>query len=328
MKIKTSFLVFVLAGSSLVVPSWCAEPPRTNVGEILLKHDRALIHDLTDYLQTNPKADDREQAHAALFNKAIEHDWFAETEEFARQYLKAEPEGPVRALAQIILTMGRAQAGQFDAALAQYRTLVQGLNPDDQEEFAVSFSDTLAAAAIAEGQIGVAREVAKALLTRFADSANVRQKVQADLKRLDKVGKAAPAFAVEDIKGRTVRLDGFHGKYVLVDFWATWCSPCIAELPRLQAAYRLYGGTSLEIISVSLDENKTAVTDFVKVRNVAWPQIHNGTCTADLVETFGVSSIPATFLIDPEGTVVRLDLRGKKLDQTLGQLIPPSARPR
>jgi len=83
----------------------------------------------------------------------------------------------------------------------------------------------------------------------------------------------------------------------------------------------LYGGAGLEIIGVSLDENKTAVTDFVKARNLSWPQLHNATSSADLVESFGVGSIPATFLIDPRGTVVRLDFRGKKLDQVLSQLI-------
>ena len=321
MKSLTSLIVFVLAGLALAVQARCAEPPVANVAEIQLKHDRALIHDLTEYLHNNPRADDRDQAYAALFNKSIEHDWFAETEELGRQYLKADPDGPVKALAQIILTMGRAQAGRFDDALAQYRILIQGLSPDDQEEFAVSFTDTLANTAIAEGEFGVARRSSTTLLARYNDNPNVRQKVQNDLKRLDKVGKPAPAFAAVDVKGRPIRLDGFRGKYVLIDFWATWCSPCVAELPRLQAAYRLYGGNGLEIIGVSLDEQKTAVTDFVKARNLPWPQLHNATSSADLVESFGVGSIPATYLIDPQGTVVRLDLRGKKLDQVLGQLI-------
>jgi peroxiredoxin len=316
-----AFIVFVLAGLFPVVQTTGAEPPATSVAEIQIKHDQTLIRDLAEYIRKNPKADDRDQAYAALFNKAIERDWFAETEELGRQYLKVDPDGPVKALAQIILTMGRAQAGRFDEALAQYRLLIEGIAPDDQEEFAVSFTDSLATAAIAEGEYGIARQVLTALQARFNDNPKVRQKVQHDLKRLDLVGKAAPAFAAEDVKGRPIRLDAFRGKYVLVDFWATWCSPCVAELPRLQAAYRLYGGTGLEIIGVSLDENKTAVTDFVKVRNLPWPQLHNATSSADLVESFGVSSIPATYLIDPQGTIVRLDLRGKKLDQVLGQLI-------
>ena len=113
---------------------------------------------------------------------------------------------------------------------------------------------------------------------------------------------------------------------MLVDFWATWCSPCIAELPRLQAAYRAYHDAGFEILSISLDENKTAVTDFVKVRNIPWPQVHNGTSRADLVDSFGVITIPAVYLIDPAGSIIRLDLRGKALDDTLARVFKQPAR--
>ena len=172
------------------------------VAEIQARHDRAFISELTQYLQKNPKADDRDQAYAALFNKAIEHDWFGDVEELAGQYLKSDPDGPVKALAQIIQTMARAHAGQFDLALARFRELMQGLGQNDQEEFAASFSENLAAAAVAAGEVATARQVYTTLLARFGESPNLRQKIQAELKRLDKVGKPAPAVRHRGPQGK------------------------------------------------------------------------------------------------------------------------------
>jgi thiol-disulfide isomerase/thioredoxin len=126
--------------------------------------------------------------------------------------------------------------------------------------------------------------------------------------------------------GKAVGLESLKGKYVLIDFWATWCAPCVAELPRLQEAYRKYHGSGFEIVGVSLDETRTPVVDFVKVRKLPWLQLHNATAGFDLVEAFGVSSIPATYLIDHEGTIVRLDLRGPALETTLAKLIKPAER--
>ena len=315
-----AFLALILAGLIDVPGSRAAEPPPQSVAEIQTKHDRAFIRELAEYLVKNPSAGDREQAYAALFNKAIEHDWFAETEELGRKYLEVDPEGPVKALAQIILTMARRHAGHYDDALTRYRELIQGLDPNEQEEFASTFSDSLASSAIAAGQFVIARQVYATLLARFNESPNLRQKVQADLKRLDQIGKTAPSFTAEDIQGQAIRLAAYRGKYVLLDFWATWCGPCVAEVPRLQAAYQTYHDAGFEIIGISLDESKTAVVDFVKARKIPWRQIHNAGGANDLVEALGVTSIPATYLIDPQGTIIRLDLRGKALDETLAGL--------
>ncbi|MGC8644155.1 MAG: TlpA family protein disulfide reductase [Isosphaeraceae bacterium] len=302
------------------------EPAASSVAEILDHHDRLLIRDLAAYLQKNPKADDRDQAYASLFNKAIEHDWFADNEQTALRYLQIDPDGPVKALARMIVTMARAQAGRHDQALLQYKELMKGLGKVDQEEFATSFSDTFAASAVAAGEFATAREVYRALDERFADVPTVREKVTRELNRLDKVGKPAPVFDARDLAGQSVRLESLKGKYVLVDFWATWCSPCLAELPRLQEAYRKYKGAGFEIVSVSLDETRSAVADFVKVRKLPWFQLHNATAGADLVEAFGVSSIPATYLVDPEGKIIRLDLRGPALDATLAKVLKASAK--
>jgi thiol-disulfide isomerase/thioredoxin len=296
------------------------EPMASSVAEILDRHDRLLIRELSAYLQKHPKSEDRDQAYASLFNKAIEHDWFADNEETAERYLQNDPDGPVKALAQMIVTMARAQAGRHDQAVIRYKELMKGLGKVDQEEFATSFTDSFAASAVAAGQFAVARDIYQTLQDRFADNPTVREKVARELSRLDKVGKPAPSFDALDIAGHPVRLESLKGKYVLVDFWATWCSPCLAELPRLQEAYRKYKAAGFEILSVSLDETRAAVTDFVKVKKLSWLQVHNATAGADLVEAFGVSSIPAAYLVDPEGKVVALDLRGRSLEATLAKV--------
>ncbi len=297
-------------------------PVLGSVAEIQAKHDRALIGDLAVYLRKAPKPDDIDQAYLTFFNKVIEHDWFLEHESIAKVYLKDNPEGPVRPLAQIVATMARAQAGAYSEALANFKLLMESLNGIDQLEFSANFADSLAGSATSAGEIDVAREVYATLLKKFGgDNASLKQKVGDDLARLDRVGKPAPTREVKDIDGKSFRFESLNGKYVLVDFWATWCAPCLAELPRLQALHAKYRAKGFDIVSISLDETKGPVVDFVKVRKLPWVQIHNATCVGDLVQAFGVSTIPATFLIDPKGTIVRLDLRGPALDKALEALV-------
>jgi thiol-disulfide isomerase/thioredoxin len=315
-----SIALAVLLGSSAA--SHADGLTSSSVTEIQATHDRALIKDLLAYVGKTPRPDDLDQAYLTLFNKIIEHDWFLEHEAVAQDYLKAYPEGPVRSLAQIIATMARAQAGTYTEALANFKALMAGLNGSDQLDFAANFADSLAGSATAAGEVGVAREVYAQLLRKFGgDSPSLKQKVGDDLARLDRVGRPAPSFEVKDVDGKSFRFEDMKGRYVLVDFWATWCAPCLAELPRVQAAEAKYRGKGFSVVSISLDETKGALVDFVRLRKFPWTQIHNATCTGDLIQAFGVNTIPATFLIDPRGVIVRIDLRGPALDKALESLI-------
>ena len=319
---RRSGIRLIALSLTLVPAALRAESAATEtVAEIQNRHDRALVRELGEYLIRNPKAEDRDQAYAALFNKAIEHDWFAENQEAAERYLKDEPKGPVRSLAQVITVMGRAKTKQFPEALARYQELMKGLTMAEQEEFASSFSETFAVAAVAAGEVETAAQVYQTLAARFPESATIKQKTEAELGRLARVGRPAPLVEAQDVEGKPVRLASLRGKYVLADFWATWGTPNIVELPRLQEAYKKYHDAGLEIVSVSLDDTRSAVVDFVKARKLPWTQLHNTTAGADLVEAFGVSSIPATYLIDPQGTIIRLDLRGAALDEALSKAL-------
>ena len=316
----TKALLLLPALLTLAAPALADEPK--NVTEIQSAHDKALIRDLMAYIARNPKADDLEQAYMKVFDKVIEHDWFAENEPVARKYLAEHPEGPIRSLAQIVTTMSHAQSGRYAEALGSFNALMAGLGGSDQEEFAANFADTLATSAMSAGEPEVARKVYQSLLKKFGtESPNLGQKVKDELARLDKIGTRAPNVAVNDLAGAPLRLSDFRGKYVLVDFWATWCAPCLVELPRLQASYAKYHAKGFEVVAVSLDESKAAVLDFARARKLTWKLVHNATAGGDLVEAFGVRSIPATFLINPEGVLVRLELRGQALDKALEALL-------
>ncbi|WP_422930333.1 redoxin domain-containing protein [Singulisphaera sp. PoT] len=319
--VKVRACAFLLACGMLAGVASAEDKPPANSMEIVNNHDRALIKDLTAYLQAHPKADDLDQAYMTLLNKAIEHDWFVENEAVAQQYLRDFPEGPIQSLARIVTTMARAKAGQYNEALTRFEQLMQAVGKSEQEEFAVNFAESLAVSASGAGEYHVARKIYQILLDRFGESAALRQKVKDELARLDMVGKPAPSVVAHDVDGKPLNFADYRGKYVLIDFWATWCAPCIVELPRVQEAFKKFHGQGLEVVGVSLDETKPAVLDFVKARGIPWRQVHGATAGGDLVEAFGVSSIPATFLISPDGNIVRIELRGANLEPSLAKIL-------
>ncbi len=136
------------------------------------------------------------------------------------------------------------------------------------------------------------------------------------------VGKVFPAIAEQDLDGKPLSLAAHKGKVVLVDFWATWCGPCVAELPNVLAAYEKYHGKGFEIVGISLDKEKDALTTFIADKKMTWQQYFDGQGWENkLSQEFGISSIPATFLLDKEGMIVAKDLRGDELEKELAKLL-------
>jgi thiol-disulfide isomerase/thioredoxin len=106
----------------------------------------------------------------------------------------------------------------------------------------------------------------------------------------------------------------YKGKVVLVDFWATWCMPCRAELPNVIATYAKYHDLGFEIIGVSLDTDKDAMVKFTQENNMTWPQYFDGLKWQNkLVAQYGVEGIPFTILIDPQGNIIDKNVRGEAL---------------
>jgi thiol-disulfide isomerase/thioredoxin len=126
------------------------------------------------------------------------------------------------------------------------------------------------------------------------------------------------AFTATD--GREIDLAAMEGKVVLVDFWATWCGPCIAEMPNLLAAYEKFHDKGFEILGISLDQDGDALAEYVKENGLKWPQYFDGKGWENEFSTqFGITSIPATYLIGKEGKVVAMDLRGAALEAAIAK---------
>lgn len=116
----------------------------------------------------------------------------------------------------------------------------------------------------------------------------------------------------------------YRGKVVLVDFWATWCGPCVAELPNVKSLYQKYHDRGFEVVGVSLDRDRQALDKFLAEKQIAWTTLHEAGGTHSAATLYGISSIPTMLLVGRDGKVVSLRARGEELKRRLGELIGPA----
>ena len=133
------------------------------------------------------------------------------------------------------------------------------------------------------------------------------------------VGKPAPDFQVTNLKGEELSLKDYRGQVVLLDFWATWCGPCIAEMPKLKRTYEAYKDQNFQIIGISLDRSKQPLEAYVEKEGLGW--IHYWDESRKLRTLYGVWGIPSAFLIDSEGIIRKASLGGFDVESAVAELM-------
>jgi peroxiredoxin len=151
---------------------------------------------------------------------------------------------------------------------------------------------------------------------------------QIEAARATSVGAMAPEFTQNDVNDKPVSLASFKGKYVLIDFWASWCGPCRAENPNVVDAYNQYKDKNFTVLGISLDNpgKKEAWLGAIEKDNLKWTQLSdlNGWSNA-VAKQYGIRSIPQNFLVDPNGKIIGKNLRGEELHKKLKEIIGAGA---
>lgn len=146
-----------------------------------------------------------------------------------------------------------------------------------------------------------------------------------DAKKITAIGKTAPDFEQPDTSGRMVKLSDFRGKYVLVDFWASWCGPCREENPNVVKAYDRYHGKGFTVLGVSLDQpgKKAAWLNAIHQDKLTWTQVSDlKFWNNEVAKLYGIQAIPQNFLLDKNGKIIALNIKGEELNKKLLEIFP------
>lgn len=155
----------------------------------------------------------------------------------------------------------------------------------------------------------------------FKEAKDQKASILANIAQVKKIadGNKAPALAYPDKDGKILKLSDFKGKYVILDFWASWCGPCRKEIPNLKNTYAKYHDKGLEILSVSIDEKADLWRKALAEEKMTWPQILAQN-SKPVMTDYLFGSIPYMVLIDPKGNIVAKNLRGESLEKKLSEI--------
>ncbi len=295
--------------------------------QILTRQTAKTFELIERYVEEHPEAADRENAYTWLFQTAREQGFEAKALPLANRYLQRKGEDlPAKSLAGEVRTLGLAKSGQWEDALVDFERQLAGVRLRMPTEI-VALAKSLAFEAQAAGKPETAKEIYQNLSRSFFLNPEVKQLCETKLAKLNLVGKPAPELGLEDLAGQETKLEGLKGRWVLLDFWATNCPPCLKDLPELKRLYETHHAQGLEILGISLDEDAEVVREFQKSRKLSWRIALSNSDNDKTRENYHVPTIPAMALINPQGQVELIDPTLAELDRFLKSRLTPNAKP-
>ena len=241
----------------------------------------------------------------------------------------------------IISQLTKAGAAENDSILLALKNDFKTLN-EDFNKYCFAFADTvkspvvaLFAATMASVEIKALKDPLANLSKRFPKHKGIAGTIgyinglaakqtqsQTAPQSSATVGNTAPEITMNDVNDKPFSLSQLRGKYVLVDFWASWCGPCRGENPNVVAAYNQFKDKNFTVLGVSLDDNKNAWINAIAEDKLPWQQISDlKKWRSEVVGLYGFDGIPYNVLVDPQGKIVATSLRGSTLQNKLAEVL-------
>ena len=257
------------------------------------------------FIAAHPEYKRVDEVHYLLGNALVQLDRVEEGIKAFEKVIKEQPEA--RYVERCLLDLGLAydKLGNYDAADKAYQQLV------DHPKYG------------SRSQAKLAKQLLKQEKTER--KGELPSPPGASMRPSAWIGKQASDFQVTDLKGETLSLKEYRGQVVLLDFWATWCPPCIAEIPNIKKTYETYKDQKFQIIGISLDRSIEPLTDYIEKQELGW--IHHWDKSGKIGKLYNVTAIPSTFLIDGEGIIRKTNLRGPALNAAVAKLVKENSAP-